>query len=65
MVAVSRPGIEPSEHESEQGLPFDEFDYQIRNDGSIEELNIKVIDMLIDCGLIDNHYAKEQKEQTH
>lgn len=61
-VGVTRPGNESAEHESEHGLPFDEFDYQIRNDGSIEELNIKVIDMLVDCGLCDHTYAKEAKK---
>lgn len=49
-------------HASEQGLPSDRFDYLIRNDGSYEELSIKVAEMLLDLGLVSNEYVKLLKQ---
>lgn len=45
-------------HASEQGLPSDKFDYLIRNDGSYEELSLKVAEMLLDLGMVSNEYVK-------
>lgn len=49
-------------HASEQGLPSDKFDYLIRNDGSYEELSLKVAEMLLDLGLVSNEYVKLLKQ---
>lgn len=50
-------------HSSEKGLPASEFDYIIRNDGSLEELFIKTADMLSDANLLSNQYVKYIKEK--
>lgn len=51
IIAVTRPDVTAGAHLSEQGLT-DNFDYYIRNDGSLEELSVKVRAMMEDCGLV-------------
>lgn len=51
-------------HNSEQGLPSDQFDIVIRNDGSYMDLSIKVADMLLDAGLLTNEYVKKYKKNS-
>lgn len=49
-------------HSSEEGLPSEDFNCIIRNDGTYMDLSIKVADMLLDLGLVDNEYVKNYKK---
>lgn len=46
-VYVKRPGVGPvNDHVSDAGLPEDEFDYVIDNDGDLDDLDRKVAELL-------------------
>lgn len=48
VVHVLRPGVGPSGHSSEQGVPIKDGDFVIENSGSLEDLERSVADLLID-----------------
>lgn len=60
VIRVERPGAKTGSHPSETALDGFEFDYTIVNDGDLNELTVKVYEMVTKLKL----YAKESTNRT-